>query len=264
MFNDNSRNNSSTARTMDQVDAVSSAPLRWNQHPVISTVLWMLGSDNGQGPVLQPSSSIDNFRPASNPSGLDDYLNKHFEQVERRRSSSASAPGGSHKTLGTVSEEGRYRSTTLSNSATATQYIAPEEFSERVTSVAEAAKAKESEEQSDDEEKGGRTSSSDGTQLCPSSISSQYGHGNGYHYPKHGTPGQGNYYPAQQYQNTIGAQSNRDYNDEPPVDATPSPQWGFYVAITPPQQDMYNAIKKDLVTIQQQQLQSSAQKNLAS
>ena len=34
------------------------------------------------------------------------------------------------------------------------------------------------------------------------------------------------------------------------ADQYPSPQWGFYVPITPPQQEMHGKLKKDLVSIQ--------------
>lgn len=264
MFNENRRNNPSNARAGDQVNTVSSAALRWNQHPVISTVLWMLGSEKDQSHEgLQPSSSVDSFRPPPNPSGLDDYLNKHFEQVERRRSSSASASEFPHKSLGTGLEENRHQPTSESNSTVTTQCAVCEESPERVRVAEDIMDIRGEEEENDSDMREERTSSSDGTQLCPSSISSQYEHGYGYHYSTHGPSGQGSHYPAQHYQTTAGMHSNRDPHDDSLVDATPSPQWGFYVAITPPQQDMYNAIKKDLVTIQQQYLQSSTQKNLA-
>lgn len=37
------------------------------------------------------------------------------------------------------------------------------------------------------------------------------------------------------------------------IDASPSPQWGFYIPITPPQQEMFSVIKRDLLSIQSNQ-----------
>ncbi len=251
---------------MDQVEAVSTAPLRWNQHPVISTVLWILGSENKKSPAIPPISSIDNFRPEQG--GLDEYLNKHFEQVERRRSSDAEY----HRKLSAISEEDARRQSSRSNRNENSRYIEPEDASDKFDHLGKpvAKTIPENEEEDGFEEE--RTSSSDGTQLYPSiHARQQQQYGQGYPYPTYGTgtPGQGGYYPAQhyapngnQYANNYDDARGSSHMNDPGADASPSPQWGFYVAITPPQQDMYNAIKKDLVTIQQQQqLQGSAQKS---
>lgn len=271
MFYENSR--TEELSRSGATDAIPTAPLRWNQHPVISTVLWILGGEGRKSPGLPPASSIDNFKPG--PSGLNDYLNKHFDQVERtRRASNASTdsqPKTSHKIDETMFQGSSKVPASSSSSGRGPQ--AQDSMSSAVSPTED-----ENEAESGDDEFGERTSQEEGTQLLPSITSRQQHYG--YHQGA-GTP-QGNYYPAQQYTTDAhqlhgyppqylppgssssagGDENNNHYHDGGAADATPSPQWGFYVAITPPQQDMYSAIKKDLVTIQQQQQlhSNSAQK----
>lgn len=250
-----------------QVDVVQSAPLRWNQHPVISTVLWILGGDGKKSPTLPPTSSIDNFQ--GGPSGgLNDYLNKHFEQVEKtRRASDASSSMITNKVKASPETESSIDS---SNYPSSRGNQASKGIENRSIPIGE-----ETLSQQGDEDQQERSSSSDGTQLQPSIASRQfyYGNGNG-----NGTPVQASYYSTQQYNgdmqqvhnypppysqtgSSYGAYGMDEAHDNQGfADATPSPQWGFYVAITPPQQEMFSGIKKDLLTIQQQNT-SSAQKS---
>lgn len=243
-------------------DAIPTAPLRWNQHPVISTVLWILGGEGRKSPGLPPASSIDNFKPG--PSGLNDYLNKHFDQVERTRRASNASTDSQPKTSYTIDEtmfQGSNRGPTSSSS------------SGRSAPQPQDSMSSEAPPTEDENDSGEDEGEPEGTQLLPSITSRQQYYGN---HQGTGTP-QGNYYPAQQYtadghqlhgyppqylhpgssSTAAGDENSYQYHEGGAADATPSPQWGFYVAITPPQQDMYNAIKKDLVTIQQQ---NSAQK----
>ena len=249
-------------------DAIPTAPLRWNQHPVISTVLWILGGEGRKSPGLPPASSIDNFKPG--PSGLNDYLNKHFDQVERTRRASNASTDSQPKTSYKVDEtmfQGSNRGPTSSSSSGRGAPQPQDSMSSDVSPT-------EDENESGEEERDERTSQ-EGTQLLPSITSRQQYYGNS---QGTGTP-QGNYYPAQKYttdahqlhgyppqymypgssSTAAGDENSNQYNEGGAADATPSPQWGFYVAITPPQQDMHPAMKKDLVTIQQQH-SNSAQK----
>jgi hypothetical protein len=56
----------------------------------------------------------------------------------------------------------------------------------------------------------------------------------------------------QRRRQTQDGNNNGDSNNEI-VDASPSPQWGFYIPITPPQQEMFSVIKRDLMSIQSNQ-----------
>lgn len=194
------RQNDSALNSVNRASSANSATLRWNQHPVIATVLWILGSEETKSPLIAHNSSLD-----------------HIHGLQ------------SHQAGSTLSDA------SIVNMPSSSVREIPIDQGDEV----------------DEDTSKERSTSSDGTQLYPS-INSRQRH---YHqqapystspatYPAYGANSGHHHYPSNGYGGSV-----EDPNDY--IDTNQSPQWGFYVPITPPQQEMFSAIKKDLLTIQQ-------------
>lgn len=148
--------------------------MKWNQHPVIATVLWILGTET----TTTGNNETDRNSNYSSQGKLNviwkdeqgGNINEYFNQIQ------------SHNGQNTTS-------TSLSSSSS--------------------------------------SRNNTGAQLLPSAFQSQ-------------ESGSGSPMRRATAASSSLSQHNLPDNGSIPVDiTTPSPQWGFYVAITPPQQDSY-------------------------
>jgi hypothetical protein len=155
----------------------SSPPsMKWNQHPVIATVLWILGTETTSTGNNETERNSYSSQGKLNVIWKDEQggsINEYFSQVQ-------TPLGGQNPT-----------STSLSSSAS-------------------------------------NNRNSTGTQLLPTAFQSQE------------STGGGSPMRRATAASTSLSQHNQPDSSSIPVDiTTPSPQWGFYVPITPPQQESY-------------------------
>lgn len=131
---------------------------RWNHHPLISTVLWMLGSEGTETPESQASSSSQTKLNVVWKDQQGGSINEYITQIQHAQ----------HR-------EGSSRS----------------------------------------------ESDQGGVQLYPRTFHAHENHGDSYH-------------------------SERGRSSDQFDIVNESPQWGFYVPITPPQQDVFPALSKEV------------------
>jgi hypothetical protein len=213
----------SAKSTMPSSASPSSSTNRvnWNQHPVIATVLWILGSEDRASPSpgnLHPISSLET-------------LNKvKFSQRITDLSDNTSTNNYSNKknSLTTSAEEDFDSQSSLVQDLDTTVIT-----TKTISTI-------QDEIQQQDQ----------GTQLYPTNATNNHPNS---HLPSHISSNTPNhcYHSTNTTTTAASASYNADnHENENQWDVNPSPQWGFYVPITPPQQEMYAAIKKDLMTIQ--------------
>lgn len=171
--------------------------LRWSQHPLISAMLWILGTEGTETPDSQASTTTTSQNKVNNVAWKDQHggnIHEYFTQVQ-------SVENKDNKSSSSMEKES---SSSMNNGNNA-------------------------------------SSTGGGTQLYPRTFyaqernnNSDVYHGlnnNHHHYHHHPSP--------PEYRSNSKDISYGDLVDE-------SPQWGFYVPITPPQSEAYAAMAKEI------------------
>jgi hypothetical protein len=209
--------------------------LRWNQHPVIATVLWMLGTDlensNGSqnGSVKGTSSPAHELHPSSmthstssgklNVLWKDEHggnINEYFNQIQ------PATPNANPNVSSSSSTTTSAPSSSSASSKSGSQIPRSQSTLEEALSLSSMS-ISQSQSRSNDKESDNSNSNRNNAAAVVL-LPREYPPPSSFYYDDPEDHEGGNY-----------------YDNNPGDDIYQSPQWGFYVPITPPQQEMFAA-----------------------